>query len=489
MSRSMRNRLPSRGSFLLVLALLLPAACSAIDEDQSRSGPLGRVHDLAPDRGSARIAVLTDLPPGSTTLSGERFRIFTAVGEDPFEDLEQLARADASGNFIIEGPMGSLKAPDPAAEVSAYHHLERLLDRFESLGFPCPGERINVILDFGLDEDGDGEPDDFLAGATDVLGSPGLLIGRWGGRSLAFDPDVIGHELTHLVTAADNPLDLTLGREGLNTAPGALNEGSADYFSCSFMGDPLVGEYTAAALGLPCLSRVDTGARFPDDATGSPHEDGRIWSGALWEIRALVGAAAVDRAVCRTLRQLHHGSALADAAGRLQAEIAAEAGPGKAAAAAAILRKRGLDRFSPIVPLDFDRPRELWLPGRDEEIWDDRYGRILDLGCCPSPLQLEAVVAPGADSVSIRIEPVGGEEELDLGQVRVLFRFGSPVEYRERDGKLDATADACLPAERILVVDRASVPSFGEGPLFISFLNSGEGDVRIEVTGRARSTR
>ena len=58
--------------------------------------------------------------------------------------------------------------------------------------------------------------DDFLAGATELLGSPGLLIGSWGFRNLAYDPDIYGHELPHIVTAETNPLDLTLTETGLS---------------------------------------------------------------------------------------------------------------------------------------------------------------------------------------------------------------------------------------------------------------------------------
>jgi hypothetical protein len=43
-----------------------------------------------------------------------------------------------------------------------------------------------------------------------------------------------------------------------------------------------------------CLRRVDTNLHYPQDLNGAVHHDGMIWSRALWDIRAAIGATQAD---------------------------------------------------------------------------------------------------------------------------------------------------------------------------------------------------
>jgi Zn-dependent metalloprotease len=47
----------------------------------------------------------------------------------------------------------------------------------------------------------------------------------------------------------------------------------------------------------PCLRRLDTAKHYPESVDGEVHDDGEIWSGALWNIRAAIGAAAADKVI------------------------------------------------------------------------------------------------------------------------------------------------------------------------------------------------
>ncbi len=43
-----------------------------------------------------------------------------------------------------------------------------------------------------------------------------------------------------------------------------------------------------------CLRRVDEDLKYPDDLDGEVHDDGRIWSRALWDIRGALGHTVAD---------------------------------------------------------------------------------------------------------------------------------------------------------------------------------------------------
>jgi len=43
-----------------------------------------------------------------------------------------------------------------------------------------------------------------------------------------------------------------------------------------------------------CLRRVDGDKHYPEDLEDEVHADGEIWSRALWDIRAAVGARRAD---------------------------------------------------------------------------------------------------------------------------------------------------------------------------------------------------
>jgi len=73
---------------------------------------------------------------------------------------------------------------------------------------------------------------------------------------------------------------------------------TADYFSCAALEDPVLGEYFASRLpqALPkgYLRIVDNDLTCPEGLYGEGHDDGMVWSGFVWEVRTLLGAAVVD---------------------------------------------------------------------------------------------------------------------------------------------------------------------------------------------------
>lgn len=112
--------------------------------------------------------------------------------------------------------------------------------------------------------------------------------------------DVVYHETTH-------GLHQHLSSGGFVAAD--IGEGSADYVAASITGDPEIGPtfFKATPAG---IRNLEPDLRYPDDVTGEPHGDGRIWGGAFWDLRtrfiALLGSAQgialADRLLADTLR-------------------------------------------------------------------------------------------------------------------------------------------------------------------------------------------
>jgi hypothetical protein len=117
------------------------------------------------------------------------------------------------------------------------------------------------------------------------------------GRRLADDPDVILREYAHHVLA-------TNARASFSELPKqaqGLESGLADYFACSFKGDPVFGRRSARLFGdlqstrdlsqapmWPAVQRSETLQRL-----------GAAWGGGFWELRGLVGSDRLDRALIK----------------------------------------------------------------------------------------------------------------------------------------------------------------------------------------------
>lgn len=187
-------------------------------------------------------------------------------------------------------------------QVMCYYVISRYFAHVESLG-------VKGYTGDALVADAHGYPGDnsFYSPSTRQLS-----FGD-GGVPDAQDPEIILHELGHALHHRAHPT------YPLSYASRALSEGIADYIACSFFDDPLLAEWDASAYSSECppyLRRVDEFLRYPDDLTGSVHADGRLWSSALWSVRAALGAATTDRLLLESLFLLP-----------------AEAGPREAAAA------------------------------------------------------------------------------------------------------------------------------------------------------------
>jgi hypothetical protein len=129
-----------------------------------------------------------------------------------------------------------------------------------------------------------------------------LRFGK-GGVDDAEDAEVILHEYGHAI-------HFSQGFSFASEEAGAISEGFADYWAVT------VSDVVARSLGVPereplpcvadwdstsytsgvphCLRRVDENLHYPADLDGEVHDDGRIWSRALWDIRQKLGHVKAD---------------------------------------------------------------------------------------------------------------------------------------------------------------------------------------------------
>ncbi|MGZ8190224.1 MAG: M36 family metallopeptidase [Methylococcaceae bacterium] len=126
-----------------------------------------------------------------------------------------------------------------------------------------------------------------------------------GGVDDAEDADIILHEYGHAIQDYQAP---DVYQTGCGTEAGAMSEGFGDYWQASNTRniskvhgfDPACfaeWDWTADAKntqGTMCRRRVDSTKRYADKK-GDCHDDGEIWSSALWEILTKFGATEAAR--------------------------------------------------------------------------------------------------------------------------------------------------------------------------------------------------
>jgi hypothetical protein len=176
-----------------------------------------------------------------------------------------------------------------------------------------------------------------------------------GERDFALDGDVVFHEFMHAITTSliSKINSLGLDEWGIHSEPGSLNEAWADYFSAAFTNNPSIGKYASikGGYGEVALRDIDNTASCPHDVIGEVHNDGLIWSGALWEIRStlekLYGSTITiefDRAVLASLAEARITEDFKTQSGKLINNLKIRDGLGQKAAdiAHSIFEKRGI---------------------------------------------------------------------------------------------------------------------------------------------------
>jgi zinc metalloprotease ZmpB len=219
---------------------------------------------------------LTDLD-GSGTLTGRWAQVVSETG-DPVRSATNTFRYHRND--------------DRFEQVMAYYWITEAQKYIQSLGFgtgryppvDMQSQRVR-INQLGYDN----------SFATDHPKDE-LRFGK-GGVDDAEDAEVILHEYGHAIHFSQN---FSFASE----EAGAISEGFGDYWAGDVSDivaptpDPACiadWDSTSYTSTVPhCLRRLDTELHYPEDLDGEVHDDGQMWSRALWDIRGALGHVKAD---------------------------------------------------------------------------------------------------------------------------------------------------------------------------------------------------
>lgn len=230
-------------------------------------------------------------------------------------DLIPTVKANADGDYTAIAPPTNEKDPEDAfSELSMFFHANKAWDAAKAMGFSAPGVTTPLVaianfrMNKGLQTGDLGQmqnpnlaltPYDnaFFASAGQfgsIFGEGGdaLWFGQGTRVDFGYDGDVVYHEFGHFLV--DHTAQL-VGMPhhdgfGVSYSPGAMNEGSADLFSCFITGDPDVGEYAGKGLVGGPIRQLDGDAAFPRALSGEVHEDSLPFSQPIWKLYATLEA-------------------------------------------------------------------------------------------------------------------------------------------------------------------------------------------------------
>ncbi|MEV5963592.1 M36 family metallopeptidase [Kribbella sp. NPDC051952] len=181
------------------------------------------------------------------------------------------------------------RANNKFEQVMVYYHVNQAQEYIHQLGFT---EANNESQDFSVDTIRD--DNSFYDPETDMI-----TMGD-GGVDDAEDAEVIWHEYGHAIQD-----DIVPGF-GESLQAGSIGEGFGDYWAVTMsvpvskgFNLPCVMDWDATSYTSTephCLRRTDTG-KTTDDIVGEVHDDGEIWSNALWDIHQALGRTKANKVI------------------------------------------------------------------------------------------------------------------------------------------------------------------------------------------------
>ena len=209
------------------------------------------------------------------------------------------------------------RADDRFEEVMAYYYVDSLHSYLQQIGevwllnYPVPAhahyfDEANAFYsswDLGL-HFGDGP---YLYDAVD----PYYPI------DTGEDADVIIHEYGHAIHGDQGLFDGWVSEE-----MGAFSEGFSDYLAVSFLDEGATGTagcvfewfgYEFGGTYPYCMRNALSTKHYPEDMTYEVHDDGEMWSAALWRLRGLLDKGTVDRLAIETGYYLWGSASFRDA--------------------------------------------------------------------------------------------------------------------------------------------------------------------------------
>jgi Zn-dependent metalloprotease len=192
--------------------------------------------------------------------------------------------SSASETFIFD------RSNNGFSETMGYYFLDYAQRYIQSLGFSSVNNRQQI---FSVDR--------YKKDNSFYDSSRKTITYGTGGVDDAEDAEVIWHEYGHSIQ--DNQV------QGFGTSleASSMGEGFGDYWAGSvgaqFSGgfqDLCIADWDAISYSTtmpPCLRRLDSTKHYPEEIVGDDHDDGEIWSAALWQIRTAIGAGKADTVI------------------------------------------------------------------------------------------------------------------------------------------------------------------------------------------------
>jgi hypothetical protein len=160
------------------------------------------------------------------------------------------------------------------------------------------------------------------------------------GQELAGDPDVAVHEYAHHALGELLPQGEAVARG--DDAVGIQN-GLADYYTCSFSGDPRLGRIWRPPDGIRNLDNDKTFADLDTDVLRqNAFIAGEVWGAAFWELRSRLGQERADRALLSVWSMQRRKVRGPDFVRQLITTLAAEGGPDVGDQVEALFVQRGV---------------------------------------------------------------------------------------------------------------------------------------------------
>ena len=383
----------------------------------------GYAYPKNPYRSTYETVTLPDLT-STEHLTGSYADVYNCSGSSnaTCSAKQQRALPDNDGNYFIEptGDNEPAKADDAFGEVQGYYGINTIRAYFVNLGASPSAIKVgvNVPLDDTMG------PNAFYTDREQSLGNgPAVMMGQWRNIDLAPDNDVIFHEYGHHVFGQMSSTGMfNMDQYGPVFWGLMFNEGAGDYFSCSALDDPSMGEYFASLLPAyfpdGYLRMLDNQRTCPEGLYGEAHDDSMVWTGFLWEVRTLLGAAVADPLYLAVIPKLPENADFPAATQLFLDEAAKAVDAPTLAQVRAIAERRGVDDCQRFITLTQD--------GHTGFVYSrqilGQYANMLPY--IPAELHYKIEVPAGATGLEVRWTtfPIG----LD---VAMLVRKDQPVQH------------------------------------------------------------
>jgi hypothetical protein len=247
-----------------------------------------------------------------------------------------VTRDEDQSYLSILPPADDSEAEDKFAELMMYYHVNQIHDFYQD-GFDLAlthnpiDALVNVTFNSTFDMGGGSgwqgfpnaafmPPEAFAAYGLPKKKYGAIVFGQYQATDFSYDASVIYHEYTHAMVGTTRLSGVLVDSYGLDNLPGAMNEGFADYFSCSKRDSSIIGPYALTFQGDFYVRDLSQARKCPDDLTSEVHADGKIIGSTLWEIRGALGQQQADEIILNALQGFTSSTNLAGAGKLILAE-------------------------------------------------------------------------------------------------------------------------------------------------------------------------